>query len=51
MQKELNKPIYANYAVLSVLGAIAFTLLIYFFYGPKVTLFFLCEALFSIVYL
>lgn len=51
MQKELNKPFFLNYAVLSVVGAIAFTLFIYLLYDVRVTLFFLFEALFSIVYL
>lgn len=51
MQKELNKPFYANYAVLSVAGAVAFTFFIYLLYGPSVTIFFVCEALFSIFYL
>jgi alkane 1-monooxygenase len=33
MQKKENKSFFMNYAVLSVLGAAAFTLLIYSIYG------------------
>lgn len=52
MQKEEeNKPFYKNYAVLSVIAALAFTGLVYLAFGPKATLFFLVEALFSIFYL
>lgn len=51
MEKENNKPIYANYAVLSIAGAIAFTAFIYYIYGTKATLFFFFEAVFSIFYL
>jgi alkane 1-monooxygenase len=50
MEKEVNKSFFTNYAVLSVVGAIAFTILIHSIYGTRVTLFFLFEAIFSIVY-
>ncbi len=41
MEKEANKSFFTNYAVLSVVGAIAFTALIYGVFGTRVTLFFL----------
>jgi alkane 1-monooxygenase len=51
MEKEAGKSFFTNYSVLSVVGAIAFTLLVHSVYGGRVTAFFLFEALFSIVYL
>jgi len=40
-----------NYAVLSVVEAIAFTCLVYYFWNLQATLLFLAEAIYSIVYL
>lgn len=51
MQKEEKKHFYSNYAVLSVVGAIVFTAMIYLIYGLNVTIFFFAEAVFSIFYL
>lgn len=52
MQKEEEKkPFYANYAVLSVVASLVFTYFVYLAFGPKATVFFLVEALFSIFYL
>ncbi len=51
MQKELNKPFYLNYAVLSVVASVAFTSLIYYVFGMQTTIFFLLEAYLSIFYL
>jgi len=48
---EENKPFYLNYAVLSVVEAIAFTCLVYYFWNLQATLLFLAEAIYSIVYL
>ena len=51
MQKEEGKPFFLNYAVLSIAGAIGFSLLVLYFYNLKATIFFILEALFSIIYL
>ena len=40
-----------NYAVLSVIGAIVFTLGVYYFYNIKAVIFFILEAYLSIFYL
>ena len=41
MEKEAGKSFFTNYSILSVLGAIAFTMLVYSVYGGRVTSFFL----------
>ena len=52
MQKEEEKkPFYLNYAVLSIVGAFAFTAAIYYIFGPQATIFFLIEAFGTIFYL
>lgn len=51
MEKEINKPIYLNYAILSVIGSIIFTTVIYLGFGLQATVLFVIEALFSIFYL
>lgn len=51
MEKDKNKPFWLNNAILSVLGAVAFTALIFYFYNFQTLILFLIEATFSIVYL
>lgn len=52
MQKEEeNKPFYTNYAVLSVLSAVLFTLGIYYIYNIQATILFLITQFGGIVYL
>ena len=49
MQKDTeNRPFFLNYAVLSVIGAIVFTLGVYYFYSLQTTIFFVLEAHLSI---
>ena len=52
MQRDIDhKPFFLNYAVLSIAGAIVFTIFIFYFYNLQGTIFFIGQALFSIVYL
>jgi alkane 1-monooxygenase len=49
MQKDIDKkPFFLNWAVLSVAGAIAFTLGIYYCYNLQTTIFFVLQALLAI---
>ena len=51
MEEEQKKPFIANYAVLSVLSSILFTLLMFKIYGVQAGILFLIEAFGSIFYL
>ena len=51
MEKYEKKPIYANYAVLSILASILFTSLIFKIYGTQGGVLFLIESLGSVFYL
>ena len=51
MQKEEGKPVFLNYAVLSLVWSFVFTSLVYVGFGPKATLFFVAQALLSIFFL
>lgn len=51
MQKEEKRPIYLNYAVLSVLASVLFTGVIFSFYGIQGGILFLISAFGSIFYL
>ena len=46
-----KKPFYLNYAVLSVVEAIVFPCLVYYFWNMQAAVLFLVEAIYSIVYL
>ena len=51
MQKEAGKPVFLNYSVLSIISAFAFTVGVFYIYGPQAIVIFLIVAIFSIVYL
>lgn len=51
MQKEAGKPFLLNYSVLSIISAITFVAVVFYFYGPQATFIFLLEAIFSVIYL
>ena len=51
MEKQEKKPFFANYAVLSVVASILFTMLMFKIYGTQAGVLFVIEAFGSIFYL
>jgi hypothetical protein len=51
MEKQEKKPFFANYAVLSAVASILFTILMFKIYGTQAGVLFIAEALGSIFYL
>lgn len=51
MEKQEKKPFFANYAVLSVVASILFTMLMFKIYGAQAGVLFLIEAFGSVFYL
>ena len=51
MEVEEEKPIYLNYAVLSIVWSVVFSSIVYGFFGLQATIFFLVQAYLSVFFL